>query len=173
MTSGLSNKLTGQIGEYLTCAELGKRGYIATSFTGNVPEFDLIVINPELKTIPIQVKTTRGISWPTKADNWIYINIDDANKKQIDNGDIIVNNPNLIYICVALSELGISSIDRYFILRKIELQKIVNANYRNYMNKHNWARPRNYKSVDNRYDVDNLKIYENNWDLINDEMIKL
>jgi hypothetical protein len=173
MTSGLSNKLTGQIGEYLTCAELGKRGYIATSFTGNVPEFDLIVINPELKTIPIQVKTTRGISWPTKADSWINIEIDDSNKKQIDNGDINVNNPNLIYICVALSELDVGNRDRFFILRKYELQNIATANYRNYMNKHNWERPRNYKSLDNRYDIENLKVYENNWDLIKDEMLKL
>ncbi len=43
MMKGLSNKLAGQIGEFLVCAELGKRGIIATSFTGNVPEFDLIV----------------------------------------------------------------------------------------------------------------------------------
>ena len=33
MKKGLNNKLAGQIGEYLVCAELGKRGYIATSFT--------------------------------------------------------------------------------------------------------------------------------------------
>jgi hypothetical protein len=37
MASGLSNKLTGQIGEFLACAELGRRGFVATSFTGNVP----------------------------------------------------------------------------------------------------------------------------------------
>jgi len=35
--SGLTNKLTGQIGEYLVCAKLGKLGLIATPFAGNVP----------------------------------------------------------------------------------------------------------------------------------------
>lgn len=36
---GLRNKLAGQVGEYLVCAEFGRRGLIATSFTGNVPDF--------------------------------------------------------------------------------------------------------------------------------------
>lgn len=96
MSSGLSNKLTGQIGEFLACAELGKRGYIATSFTGNVPEFDLIITNENLKTIPIQVKTSRGTNWPTRADLWIDIIIDEKNKRQIDNGDYNIEHPNLM-----------------------------------------------------------------------------
>ena len=100
MATGLSNKLTGQIGEFLACAELGKRGYIATSFTGNVPEFDLIITNEKLKTIPIQIKTSRSDNWPTKADLWIDITIDDDRKIQIDNGDRKIDNPNLIYIYV-------------------------------------------------------------------------
>lgn len=95
MRKGRNNKLVGQVGEFLVCAELGKRGYIATSFTGNVPEFDLIVANEKLKTIPIQVKTTTSSSWPTKADKWIDIEIDDHNKKQIDKG----NPLDYIYIC--------------------------------------------------------------------------
>ena len=57
MKKGHSNKLAGQIGEFLVCADLGKRANIATSLTGNVPEFDLIVCNEQLKTIPVQVKT--------------------------------------------------------------------------------------------------------------------
>jgi Holliday junction resolvase-like predicted endonuclease len=87
MKKGLNNRLAGQIGEYLVCAELGKRGYIATSFTGNVPEFDLIVANDNLDTIPIQVKTSRGHSWPTTASLWINIDIDEMDKKQIDLGN--------------------------------------------------------------------------------------
>jgi len=42
MSSGRSNKLTAQIGEYLVCAELGKRTLIATPFAGNVPTFDVL-----------------------------------------------------------------------------------------------------------------------------------
>ena len=166
MKKGLNNRLAGQIGEYLVCAELGKRGYIATSFTGNVPEFDLIVANDNLDTIPIQVKTSRGHSWPTTVSLWINIDIDEIDKKQIDVGNQTILNPDLIYVCVALSKPDSKEKDRFFILRKKELQLICADNYRAWMTKHNWKRPKNYKSLGNRYYIDNMLTYENNWKLI-------
>jgi hypothetical protein len=172
MRQGLNNKLAGQIGEYLVCAELGKRGYIATSFAGNVPEFDLIVANDNLDTIPIQVKTTRGHSWPTRANLWINIEIDEINKKQVDHGNQIISNPDLVYVCVALSEPDSNEKDRYFILLKKDIQSICAANYRAWMLKHNWKRPRNYKSLDNRYEIDNMIKFENNWNLIEQALQK-
>ena len=36
-----STQLAGQIGESLVVAELGKRGVIATAFSGNVPDIDI------------------------------------------------------------------------------------------------------------------------------------
>ena len=42
MATGRSNKLVGQTGEYLVAAELSRRGLIATTFTGNVPHYDII-----------------------------------------------------------------------------------------------------------------------------------
>ena len=42
MATGRSNKLVGQTGEYLVAAELSRRGHIATTFTGNVPHYDII-----------------------------------------------------------------------------------------------------------------------------------
>ena len=142
MSTGLSNKLTGQIGEYLVCAELGKRGYIATSFTGNVPGFDLIITNNKLSTIPIQVKTTRGNNWPTRADLWINISIDETKKNQIDFGNTNIEHPELIYICVALAELTSDAKERFFILTKRDLQDICSKNYREWISKHDWKRPK-------------------------------
>ena len=113
MGNGRNNKLAGQVGEYLVCAELGRRGYIATSFTGNVPEFDLIVANEELKTIPLQVKTSRSDNWPTKANLWIDIEIDEKSKKQIDKGNCNISNPELIYVCVVLTEPDHNDKDRF------------------------------------------------------------
>ena len=173
MSKGRNNKLVGQVGEYLVCAELGKRGYIATSFTGNVPEFDLIVANEKLKTIPIQVKTTTSNSWPTQASNWINIEIDDHNKKQIDKGDRKISNPELIYVCVALADTKSGSKDRVFILKKKEIQKICARNYREWMDSKGWKRPKNHKSLDNRYYIKNLEKYENNWDLIKSKLEKM
>lgn len=172
MSKGRNNKLSGQVGEYLVCAELGRRGYIATSFTGNVPEFDLIVANEELKTIPLQVKTSRSDNWPTKANLWIDLEIDESNKKQIDKGNCKITNPELIFVCVALTEPGKDKKDRFFILKKRQIQRICARNYRKWMNLHNWKRPKNYKSLDNRYNIEDLIKYENNWQLIETEIKK-
>lgn len=166
MATGISTKLAGQIGEYLVCAELGKRGLIATSFTGNVPEFDLLVADNDLNTLPIQVKASRSGNWPTKADYWIDIKIDDINQSQVDNGDAEIANPDLIYVCVLIADPARKEHDRYFILQKSDLQKICASNYRTYMTDKNWKRPRNYKSLDNRYYLENLTPFEDNWGLI-------
>lgn len=165
MSTGLSNKLTGQVGEFLVCAELGRRGLIATSFTGNVPDFDLIVADGSLKTLPVQVKTSRGHSWPTNANLWIDIHIDEKEKKQIDQGDRLIHHPDLIYVCVLLADLDKHEHDRFFILKKSDLQAICSHNYRSWMSKHNWKRPRNFRSLDNRYYVSDLEPFENNWSL--------
>jgi hypothetical protein len=42
MATGRSRKIVGQTGEYLVAAELSRRGLIATTFTGNVPNYDII-----------------------------------------------------------------------------------------------------------------------------------
>ena len=170
MRKGLNTKLAGQVGEFLACAELGKRGLIATSFTGNVPEFDLIVANEYLHTVPIQVKTSRSDNWPTRANLWIDIEVDHESKKQIDNGNTEINNPELIYICVNLADLDSDNKDRFFILKKSDLQQICSKNYRDWMKGLNWRRPRNYESLDNRYYIENLLTFENNWELINRQL---
>jgi hypothetical protein len=56
--------------------------------------------------------------------------------------------------------------DRFYVLEKSDLQKICAANYWNWMDSLNWKRPRNYKSLDNRYYIRNLEPQEDNWSLI-------
>jgi len=46
MATGLENKLTGAIGEFLVAAELCRRGLLATPFAGNVPHYDIIASGP-------------------------------------------------------------------------------------------------------------------------------
>jgi hypothetical protein len=45
MKTGRGKYLTKQAGEYLIAAELSRRGYIATTFTGNVPDYDIIAVD--------------------------------------------------------------------------------------------------------------------------------
>ena len=164
MASGLSNKLVGQTGEYLACAELGRRGFIATTFTGNVPEYDLLVCDDSLRTVPIQVKTSRGDSWRSQANRWLNIEIDDSSKKQTNKGPRRIENPDLIYICVALGEHRNG--DRFFICKKSDIQDACIKSYTRWMDPKDWVRPRNYKSLDNRYSIDDLLQFEDNWPLI-------
>ena len=168
MATGLTNKLAGQIGEYMTCAELGRRGLIATTFTGNVPEYDLIVCDDALRTVPIQVKTSRGDSWPSKADLWLDIEIDDSQKRQINRGVKKITHPNLIYVCVSLGEERIN--DRFFVCLKSDIQAACIESYSRWMDPKDWKRPRNYKSLDNRYDISHLLKFEDNWSLIANQL---
>jgi hypothetical protein len=164
MATGLANKLTSHIGEYLACAELGRRGFIATSFTGNVPGYDLLVCNAALQALPVQVKTSRGDNWPSRADLWLDIQIDHATKKQVNRGPRAIENPELIYICIAL---GTSSAgDRFFICEQSDIQKACIASYTRWMDPKGWVRPKKYESLDNRYYVEDLRQFENNWSLI-------
>jgi hypothetical protein len=45
MASGRSDYLTKQAGEYIVAAELSRRGFVATTFTGNVPSYDIVAVD--------------------------------------------------------------------------------------------------------------------------------
>ncbi|MBD1401879.1 hypothetical protein [Pelovirga terrestris] len=171
MTSkGLNNKLTGQVGEYLVCAELGLRGFLSTPFAGNVPEFDLVIADRNLNTLPIQVKTvTFGGALRSKATDWLNIEIDHINKCQIDHGDAEVSNPGLIYVLVMLRKEENDN-HRFFIFTKKNLKQVCAEGYRRYMERHNWKRPRNYESLDCSPTAMEFQQFENNWDLIEQQI---
>jgi hypothetical protein len=171
MATGHSNQLTGQIGEYLVCAELGRRGLIATSFTGNVPEYDLLVCDEGLRSLPIQVKTTRSTTWPSRADLWLDIEIDDMAKQQVNHGRKEIPNPELIYVCVALGATRRE--DRFFICTKTDIQDACIKSYTDWMAPKDWKRPKNYKSLDNRYGVEHLAAFEDHWQLITERLNEL
>jgi hypothetical protein len=63
MATGRSNQLTKQVGEYLVAAELGRLGLLAATFSGNVPEHDIVATDSACKTVPVQVKAVTGTSW--------------------------------------------------------------------------------------------------------------
>jgi hypothetical protein len=170
MSSGRNNKLTAQIGEYLVCAELGKRNLIATPFSGNVPAFDVLATDEFCRTIPIQVKTSRGDKWPTDARTWINIHFDKETKTQNNLGRIQITNPDLIYVFVALAPDDKSK-DRFFILTKSQLQDVCIKAYSRWMDGHDWKRPRSPESYDCRFSISELeKEHENKWELISDRL---
>jgi len=60
MPRNFHTQLAGQIGESLLVAELGRRGIVATAFTGNVPDIDLLAYR-DGRTIALQVESLRAM----------------------------------------------------------------------------------------------------------------
>jgi hypothetical protein len=156
---GRRNKLVGQAGEYLASAELARRNFIATPFSGNVPEFDILAIDNRLKTIPIQVKTIRGGSWQFNGADFLTIEFD--GKLQAITGKKKLTRPNLIYIFVILGE-GYGG-DAFYLLEKRELQNIIYRNYRAYLKKKGGMRPKNPASTHCSVAPDDLAGFQDNW----------
>ena len=169
MSKGRNNKLAGQIGEYLVCAELGRRNLIATPFSGNVPAFDILAADDLCRTVPIQVKASRSDNWPSDARNWMHVSLDPETKAQNNLGPIQIQNPDLIYVCVAIAPPD-GSKDRFFILTKAQLQVVCINMYSAWMDKREWKRPRTPDSYDCRYRIPDVQEYEDNWQLISDRL---
>jgi len=166
MSKGRNNRLAGQIGEYLVCAELGRRNLIATPFSGNVPAFDILATDDLCRTVPIQVKASRSDNWPADARDWMEISFDPKTKAQINRGPIRILNPDLIYVCVAIAPPDGSSKDQFFILTKAQLQAVCIKGYSTWMDGREWKRPRNPESYDCRYRISGVQDYKDNWQLI-------
>jgi hypothetical protein len=167
--SGRKNLLTKQIGEYLVAAELGRKGLIATTFTGNVPDFDILATNKKFITIPIQVKTIWGPrgAWQLNAENFINIDIDKKNGFQKVIGKEGLSNPDLICIFVRLISQGD---DEFYIFRLSDLQESIFEHYSQYLEKHGGKRPRNENSTHVSLTPENLKRFKGNWDLITNQL---
>ena len=167
---GRSNKLVGQAGEFLVCGELSRRGLIATPFAGNVPDFDVIATDGSLRSVPIQVKAAAaGGNWHAKADEWLDIHFDEATGVQTINGPSSIPHPDLIYVYVWIHTEDRSA-DRFFILTKAEVQRIVSDDYAAYLKRQNGVRPRNAKSLHMAIRAAQLAAFEDRWNLISSRL---
>ena len=156
MATGLSTQLTRQIGEHLVAAKLGRMGYIATPFAGNVPHFDLLAADEAGFTIPVQVKAINGASWQYKADAFLEIEIVDGyqhvrGKKKLLNPDLVC-----IYIVLASDERE----DQFFVFTLAHLQKHTASIYKSR------RRPKNPASTHCAVYPKDLAGFRDNWELI-------
>lgn len=162
MATGRSSQLTRQIGEHLVVAKLGRLGYIASPFAGNVPEFDVLIADEKGHSIPVQVKAINGISWQFRVNSFLDIEIiEDVQQVK---GKRELSNPNLICIFVLLSE---DENDQFFIFRLKELQKFFLQNYKG------GRRPRNPQSMHCAIFPKDLARFKDNWKLIEQALNKV
>jgi len=156
MATGQSTQLTRQIGEHLVAAKLGRMGYFAAPFAGNVPLFDIVAADKRGITIPIQVKAINGFSWQYRADSFLEIEIVDGYQhvrglKQLLNPALVC-----IYILLASEERD----DQFFIFTLQDLQNYTSGHYKSR------RRPKNQTSLHCSVWPEDLITYRDNWELI-------
>ena len=100
------------------------------------------------------------------------ISLDEKTKAQKSLGPKKIQNPDLIYVCVAIAppDDAKDNKDRFFILTKAQLQNACIKTYSAWMDTKEWKRPRNPASYDCRYWISHVQEYEDNWQLIRDRL---
>jgi hypothetical protein len=155
-------QLTKQVGEYLVAAEVCRRGFIATTFTGNVPHYDIIASNETGLHQAIQVKTIRDGGW--QFDLRAFATVSFRGKRQIIGRPTRSPYPNLICVFVRLRGHGA---DEFYVLTWDELQQIVIVGHRDYLASHGGIRPKRYDSYHGAIRPEMLAKYRDNWKLLN------
>ncbi len=162
MASGRSTQITKQVGEYLVACELARRNLLVATFSGNVPDYDLIATDSHGNSCPIQVKTIRKGTWQFSIKNFIDVSMD---------GDIQnlgrikpMNIPELICVFVIASRSY--GKDQFFVLKWGEARKIIIKEYKHWLDSHGGKRPRNPYSFHCSLTPDRIMKYKNNWNLI-------
>lgn len=162
MATGRSNKLVGQTGEYLVAAELSRRGLIATTFTGNVPHYDIIASNERGKLVSVQVKASRGLSWQF-GDITRFCEISFKDKRQI------VGRPKpcpVQRLVVVFVVIGANGEDRYYILTWRTLRDLIIKGHKAYLARRNGMRAEKWDSLHSAITEKTLKPHKDKWEII-------
>lgn len=161
MSTGRSNQLIKQVGEYLVASELARQGLLVATFSGNVPDFDLIATDSKGSSCPIQVKTIKGGAWQFSIDK--FANIDRKGKKQIIGKKKPLSIPQLVCVFVLTEKYRK---DQFFVLEWAKVQDILINKYKRWLDSHGGIRPRNPESLHCSIVPSDLIKYEDNWLLI-------
>lgn len=162
MATGRSNKLVGQTGEYLVAAELSRRGLIATTFTGNVPHYDIIASDEFGRHVSVQVKASRTRSWQF-ANISHYCHITFKGECQIVGDSKPCPVHRLIMTFVAVEDDGN---DRFYILTWDCFRDLLVSHHKKYLAKHDGIRPKKWDSLHCAITEDVLSPYRDRWDTI-------
>jgi len=162
MARGRSNKLVGQTGEYLVAAQLSRRGLIATTFTGNVPHYDIIASNEDGKHVSVQVKASRGPSWQF-ADITQFFNISFKGKRQRVGKPKRCPVRRLVVVLVIIDSDGAN---RYYILTWRRLRDLILKEHKDYLVRHGGMRPQRWDSLHGAISERTLKRHRDKWLII-------
>jgi hypothetical protein len=162
MSKGRKNKIVGQTGEYLVAAELSRRGLICTTFTGNVPHYDLIASNEAGEHVSVQVKASMSGSWQF-ANVGDYCDIEFKGTQQVVGRHKSCPIKNLVVVFVKIDK---NRLDEFFVLTWEELRALIIANHKSYLAKHAGVRPKNHSSLHVGLRSEHLIRYRDNWGVV-------
>jgi len=162
MATGRSNKLVGQTGEYLVAAELSRRGLIATTFTGNVPHYDIIASDETGRHVSVQVKTALAGGWQF-ADVTHFFDIEFDGHRQIVGRRKPCPVRRLIVVFVKLEADGD---DRFYILPWERLALLLKKRHVAYLERQGGIRPKRWDSLHSAISEKTLQPYKDRWEAI-------
>lgn len=166
MATGRSNKLVGQTGEYLIAAELSRRGLIATTFTGNVPHYDIIATDETGQHISVQVKASRSKTWQFSNITY-YCDITFDGERQVV-GDL---KPCPVgRLVMAFVKIRDDGNDQFYILTWELLRDLLVDHHKAYLAKHNGIRPKKWDSLHCAITEKTLSPYRDKWETVNKSM---
>lgn len=161
MATGRDTQLTKQVGEYLVAAEICRRGFIATTFTGNVPHYDIIASNASGRHQAVQVKAINVGAWQFDARSFAEIELDD--KRQVVRRPTEAPYPGLVCVFVRLRGLGS---DEFYLLTWNDLQRLAIDAHSQYLERHSGVRPKKYDSFHMAIRPEMLKDYRDKWEVL-------
>ena len=164
MPTGREMQLTKQTGEYLVAAELCRRGMVAATFTGNVPDYDIIASDKFGNVRHVQVKAIRSGGWQLSIDRFTEVSM--VGDRQVMGATRSSPVPGLMFVFVKLQDTGK---DLFFIIGWEELTGILTAEYSAYLKKHGGIRPRNPQTKHCGLSLESLKPFENQWETLSEE----
>ena len=164
MKTGRSKYLTKQAGEYLVAAELSRRGYIATTFTGNVPYYDIIAVDDRGGHVVVQVKAVATASWQFNATDFAEIVI--KGRQQIVRCAREEPYPDLMCVLVQVARADSGAHDRFYVLPWRDLSRVAVAHHTEYLAKHGGIRPRKPESMHMALHPSEIKEYEGKWETL-------
>jgi hypothetical protein len=122
-----NTQLTRQIGEHLVVSELGRHGIIATPFSGNMPDFDVVALAPSGDSLYIQVKAINTGDWQLDAKHFLLVEYDKETDLQAKLGLRPSPITPLVFVFVKIIQSGQ---DEFYVLSYSDVRKIVESGYR-------------------------------------------
>ncbi|RJR31510.1 MAG: hypothetical protein C4576_31820 [Desulfobacteraceae bacterium] len=167
MSTGRNNKLVGQTGEYLVAAELSRRGLIATTFTGNVPYYDIIASDEEGRHVSVQVKASRFPSWQF-GELTKFCGITFNGEHQIVGKLVRCPVHRLVVVFVLIDAHGA---DRFYILTWRKLRDLIVREHRAYLARHGGKRAQRWDSLHCAIAEKTLRPYKDKWSTVEENLL--